>query len=78
MVRLSDWYGTPERMVNPPVVEELHTQEGLFSSPAQAKCRGRLRSRSKRLVRHGRVFRVEDLRERSEPLFAEVPRARLS
>jgi hypothetical protein len=61
-VRLPDWYDTPERMVDAPVVAEILTQHTAFSTHTLAKVSwSEAEPQGEGTTRHSRLFRVEDL-----------------
>lgn len=62
-VRLPDWYGIPDRLVEVPIVEEISTGHGASSTHALAKVAWSVAEpESERVLRQSRLFRVRDLK----------------
>ncbi len=61
-VGLPDWYDTPERIVEAPVVEEILTEHRAFSTHTLAKVSWSVgKAGGGGTIRQSRLFRVEDL-----------------
>jgi hypothetical protein len=62
-VRLPDWYDTPERMVDAPVVAEILTEHRAFSTHTLAKVSWSVaKPEGEGTIRESHLFRVEDLK----------------
>ena len=62
-VGLPDWYGTPERMVEPPVVAEILTEHTAFSTHTLAKVSWSVRNpEGGGTIRQSCLLRLEDLK----------------
>ena len=62
-VRLPDWYDTPERMFDAPVVAEILTAHRAFSTHTLAKVSWSVAEpQGEGTTRQSRLFRIEDLK----------------
>ncbi len=68
-VQLPEWHGTPDQLIEPPMVEEISTEHRAFSTHTLAKVVWSVREPgSERVLRQSRLFRVRDLKPLTEPL----------
>lgn len=62
-VRLPEWYDSPERLVDAPVVEEISTEHRPFSTHTVAKVSWSVvKPEGGGTIRQSRLFRIEDLK----------------